>query len=81
MAVLPIEYSIKLSDYTADSNEKQILNSLSINNIKNIYQLRIYLKAGILLNVQETKRIIYLPTIKVVHPKVSGEHIFQEFSH
>ncbi len=47
-----IEYTIKADNYLPSSNERQILSSISINNIKNIHLVRLNFKADILLNVQ-----------------------------
>ena len=55
-SIIHIEYTIKASDYNNGSNESQILASLSINNIKNINQVRIYLKTELLLNVQRDEK-------------------------
>jgi len=78
-AVLPVEYSIKASDYAPGSNEKQILNSLSINNIKNIYQLRIHIHAGLLLNVQRDDQGHLYAYLKVIQNKIAGDKYFRGF--
>ncbi|MCB2208709.1 MAG: hypothetical protein KQH67_10495 [Bacteroidetes bacterium] len=76
---MPINYTIKADNYTASSNERQLLSSLSINNIKNIHQIRIHLKADLLLNVQRDDENHLFAYIKVVHPKLTGETSFRNF--
>ncbi len=78
-AVLPIEYSIKSTDYTAGSNERQMLNALSINNLKNIYQLRIHIRAALLLNVQRDEQGHLYAYLKVVQNKITGDTYFRDF--
>jgi hypothetical protein len=78
-SITPINYTIKADNYTASSNERQLLSSLSINNIKNIHQVQIYLKADILLNVQRDKENHLFAYIKLVHPSVYGEIFFRDF--
>lgn len=78
-SIQPIEYTIRVENYTSASNEKQLLTSLSINNIKNIHQLRLYFKADLLLNVQQDEDGHLFAYIKAVNPRLSGDIYFRDF--
>ena len=78
-SIQAVEFTINADDYSNGSNEKQIFASLSINNIKNIGQVKIYLKGELLVNIQRDKEDHLFAYVKMVHSNLSGEIYFRDF--
>jgi len=78
-SIQPIELAIKEDDYSNASNEIQIFSSLAINNIKNIDQVKIYLKGELLVNIQRDKENHLFAYIKMINHSLSGEIYFRDF--
>lgn len=78
-SIQPIEYAIQLDNYSSASNERQLLTSLSINNIKNIHLVRLYFNADLLLNVQKDEYGHLYAYIKAVNSRMSGDMFFRDF--
>ena len=78
-SIQPIEFAIKADDYSNASNEIQIFSSLAINNIKNVDQVKIYLKGDLLINIQRDKEEHLFAYVKMKHSKLSGEIYFRDF--
>ena len=77
--IQPVDFVMKAKHYSDGSNEKQILASLAINNIKNINAVSIYLKGDLLISVKRDDGGHLFAYVKMVRPRLSGEIHFRKF--
>ena len=77
--IQPVDFVIKARQYPDGSNEKQILASLAINNIKNINAVSVYLKGDFLISVRRDQGGHLFAYVKMMHPRISGEIRFRNF--
>lgn len=78
-SIQPIEFTIKSELYPSSSNEKQVLSSLAVNNLKNINHVKIHFKGDMFLSIQMDDDGHPFAYIKMQNQKLSGEIYFRDF--
>ncbi len=77
--IQPVDFVLKAGHYNDGSNEKQIFASLAINNIRNIYQVSLYLKGDLLISIRRDEGRHLFAYVKMIRPRLSGEIHFRDF--